>query len=138
MELIKIPNKLLYTVSKEVTDIEKEVFPHLKEMIKIMKENKGVGLSAIQVGIPLRFFIMKGHVIINPVILKRQDKNFNSVEGCLSVDNYIKKVKRYKKIQLKFTNMEGGTEIKTFKKLDAAIVQHEIDHLNGITLNILK
>lgn len=134
-------------VCKEVKVIDKKVIiiaKDLKETLKIQNDPEGVGLAAPQIGENLRIFAMndngKIRVIINPEILeisKEKAKKVKSeekeiMEGCLSLPNYYGPLKRPQKIKIKYLDLDGRIKEEEFKGLSAQIVQHEIDHLNGI------
>jgi peptide deformylase len=70
--------------------------------------------------------------IINPEITKKYGKSKQKWEGCLSLDNVFAKAERYDKVRVKFTDEKGITQEKDFNGLLAHVLQHEIDHLNGI------
>ncbi|MFH1971018.1 MAG: peptide deformylase [Patescibacteria group bacterium] len=134
-------------VCKKVKSIDKKVISiakDLKETLRVQKDPEGVGLAAPQIGENLRIFAMndngKIRVIINPEILeiskektakpKQQEKEI--MEGCLSLPNYYGPLKRPQKVKIKYLEINGTYKEEEFKGLSAQIVQHEIDHLNGI------
>ena len=132
-------------ICKEVKTIDKKVLSiseDLKETLKAQKEPEGVGLAAPQIGENLRIFAMndngKIRIIVNPEIIeiskekktKQQEKEI--MEGCLSLPNYYGPLKRASKIKIKYLDLDGTKKEEEFKGLSAQIVQHEIDHLNGI------
>lgn len=134
-------------VCKKVKAIDKKVISiakDLKETLKVQKDPEGVGLAAPQIGENLRIFAMndngKIRVIINPEILEISKEKANLpkqkekevMEGCLSLPNYYGPLKRPQKIKIKYLDLNGITKVEEFKGLSAQIVQHEIDHLNGI------
>ena len=107
----------------------------------------GVGLAAPQVGLPFRLFIMKptpkSHIqaFINPVIIetgkavkhiKKTPEKDDSLEGCLSIPHIWGPVERAPKLKLQWMDTEGNTQVREFSGFDAIIIQHEIDHLDGI------
>lgn len=106
-----------------------------KDMAAFMLEHKGIGLSACQVGLLYRVFVMKTNPIItcfNPRIVD-EDRHFvNLEEGCLSFPNLIVKIKRSNKIRVRYQLPNGTTETKVFMGITARCFQHELDHLNGI------
>jgi len=132
--------KKVKVVDKKVISITKD----LKETLKAQKEPEGVGLAAPQIGENLRIFAMndngKIRVIINPEILeisKEKPKKEKSdekeiMEGCLSLPNYYGPLKRFQRVKIKYLGLNGTLKEEEFKGLSAQIVQHEIDHLNGI------
>ena len=105
-----------------------------KDMVKTMRENNGYGLSANQVGLPYRMFVMIGepnYACFNPKITAYGDDEITLEEGCLSFPGLIVKVKRPKSIRVRFDTQNGQTEARQFTGMTARIFQHELDHLNG-------
>jgi len=105
-------------------------------LIQIMNDYKGVGLSANQVGIPFRVFVMRSSpenfVCFNPRIVHYGDEMETLEEGCLSFPGVNVKVKRSKHIRVRFQTPSGETTSMTFDGLTARVFQHEMDHLDGI------
>lgn len=100
-----------------------------------MKDNKGVGLAAPQVGINAQFFVTENMVCCNPVITHIPfGKYYHPEEGCLSVPDKRVAVKRARSLILSYQDEQGVGRIKRFQGEEAHIVQHEVDHLNGILL----
>lgn len=106
-----------------------------EKLVRAMVDNSGLGLSAIQLGIPLRVFAMRAQpkhiVLFNPVIVSRSDETTSEYEGCLSFPNLVVKVKRAFEVRVRFRypNQEVITE--KWGGLTARVVQHEMDHLDG-------
>lgn len=150
--MVKDPS--LRAVSKPVQSVDKKItllIKDLKDTLVVQKDPEGIGLAAPQIGKNLRLFIMtegkKLKTIINPEILsfssiKAEKKEVKSktkksmekkiMEGCLSLPHYYGPLERTKLIKLKYLDEKGKERIETFEGLPAQIVQHEIDHLNGI------
>ena len=114
-------------------------------MMDIMLENKGVGLAGPQIAVPLRIFIisMDGtreslKVYINPTVVGITTKPGNSLdstdEGCLSVPGVYTKIRRYKKCTVTATDLDGNEFTEQAEGLYAKCLQHESDHLAGITI----
>ena len=143
LEILKYPHPVLKEVAKEVTkdEINDDLRATIAEMRELMFEAGGVGLAAIQVGIKKRFFIMYDNLeeqnpeiitIINPQIIEQSVKIIDE-EGCLSFPGVSAKVNRATTVKIKALN-EFGDEIEIEKDgFLARCIQHEIDHLNGIT-----
>jgi peptide deformylase len=99
-----------------------------------MDSVKGLGLSAIQIGIPLRVFVMRTDprlVVFNPKVIDYGDAQVEMEEGCLSFPNMVLKVKRPQNIKVQFTFPNGQTDTYKYGDMTARIFQHEIDHLDG-------
>ena len=143
LEILKYHHPVLKEVAKEVTkdEINDNLRATIAEMRELMFEAGGVGLAAIQVGIKKRFFIMYDNLeeqnpeiitIINPQIIEQSGKIIDQ-EGCLSFPGVSAKVNRATTVKIKALN-EFGDEIEIEKDgFLARCIQHEIDHLNGIT-----
>ena len=134
--LIGENNKTLRQKSLPVRRINADARSLIEQMRKVMKQNNGVGLAAIQIGEPTRIIVCeiddKFYTFINPEIIKSFSETSVTEEGCLSLPNMYGEVERPKKISLKAINFDGKKiKIKAFGLL-ARVVQHEIDHLDGI------
>ena len=119
-----------------INTIERDIIP---DMIKAM--GNGVGLAAPQVGINKRFFIMKyqGEIIsvYNPIITFKSKQKKALKEGCLTYPQNIYgtvNIMRPTTVQARFINKEGNEECIRFRGFEAKIFQHELDHLNGLTI----
>jgi peptide deformylase len=139
--IISLPDKRLRTVSKPVTRVDGDVKKLVADMFETMYDAPGVGLAAIQVGVPKRIVTIdatrgeeekKPIVLINPEILWTSDEKTVVEEGCLSIPEYIDEVERPERIKARFTNLEGQTVEVEAEGLFARVLQHEIDHLNGV------
>ena len=134
--LIGENNQTLRQKSLPVRRINADVRSLVEQMKKVIKQNNGVGLAAIQIGEPTRIIICeiddKFYTFINPEIIKSFPETLVMEEGCLSLPNMYGEVERPKKISLKAINFDGKKiKIKAFGLL-ARVIQHEIDHLDGI------
>jgi peptide deformylase len=106
------------------------------DLAETMLYNDGLGLSANQIGLPYRAFAIKAEKIIvcfNPRIVDYSEETIYLEEGCLSYPNLYIKVKRPKKIKIRYVEPNGNTVTKTFNGLTARVALHEYDHLEGIT-----
>ena len=105
------------------------------DLAETMRENDGMGLSANQIGIRTRAFVMRGENIIgifNPRVVDATTETVMLEEGCLSYPNLFVKIKRPKSIKVRFTTPGGETTTKTFTGMTARVFLHELDHLDGI------
>ena len=121
---------------------DKEQFEH--DMIRLMLDEKGMGLAANQIGITKRFFAI-GHdsfdtfqkhaIIWNPQVINSSEENVIDVEGCLSFKNIFVKVERPKIIEVQYETTQGETKTAKLDGMESKCFQHELDHLDGITFN---
>lgn len=146
VEIAKIPNKILAKKMEKVAvaDIKNGLYKELiSDIRKAMVENSGVGLAANQVGKDLSIFVIDQKlaeennvpdVFINPEITEYSKETDEIEEGCLSIPDYWVPIKRAKKIKIKAVD-ENGNKMK-FKARGflARVLQHETDHLNGLTI----
>ena len=121
---------------------DKQKFEH--DMIKVMLEEKGMGLAANQIGITKRFFAIghdtfdtfaKSAIIMNPQIIKFSDEKVFDIEGCLSFKRIWLKVERPKVIEVQYETAQGKTRFAKLQGMESKCFQHELDHLDGITFN---
>ncbi len=140
LRIVPYPHPALRHESRPVARIDDALRATVREMFGLMYEANGIGLAANQVGIPLRFFILnltadpeqpdEERVFINPEILKRHSSAENE-EGCLSLPGLYAKVRRARKIKVRYYDLAGEpVEIEADDLLGRAI-QHETDHLDG-------
>lgn len=140
MKILTIPERSLFEKSEEVTEINSELRLAIKEMADLLIERTGLGLSAPQVGINKRFFIAMHpswpayRVFINPEITAIMGRRVNGLEGCLSIPGIVLPVTRYEKIRISYFELDGTEYIQEYKGDIARILQHEMDHLNGILI----
>lgn len=110
----------------------------VEDMIETMVSAKGVGIAAPQVGVGWRIFAMETAdgpaVLVNPVIVPRSKKTTVDVEGCLSCPGKEVRVERLKEIDVSAKNLNGDSLKFTVKDWLARVVQHEVDHLDGILI----
>ena len=135
------PNKLLRQVSKPVEKVGREEQKLMDDMLETMYAANGIGLAAIQIGIPKRIIVMdisksdenkKPMFFVNPII-KNKDKELSIYEeGCLSVPNYFAEIERPKKCDVEYLDYNGNKKILNAEGLFATCIQHEMDHLEGI------
>lgn len=135
-EVILYPSKTLLTNCDGVKDITEEIIQTVYDMFWTMKLNKGIGIAAPQIGKLFRIIIInitEPVVMINPVIFKNSGK-VTVNEGCLSMPGYFQDMKRYETIDVAYMDLDGNANVITASGMQAAAIQHEVDHLNGKTL----
>ncbi len=130
-------NPILRKASPKQGKITKKTLKLLKDMKDSMIATNGVGIAAPQVGVNVQMAhitIDKDKVfpIINPKILEKSKKTNTDTEGCLSLPGVWGPVERANEVTLKFTDLSGKECVMKFKDFEARVVQHEVDHLNGI------
>ena len=133
----KIGDPVLRETSSSVGEINRSVLGLVSDMLDTLENEGGVGLAAPQIGITKRVIIVryedKVETYINPEIEVLENKKFEDDEGCLSIYSIQGfQVKRYPKIKIRATNLKGNTEEFIAEDLLARVIQHEVDHLNGI------
>jgi peptide deformylase len=139
--IITEPNKLLRQISKPVEVVGKEEKKLMDDMLDTMYAAKGIGLAAIQIGIPKRIIVMdlskdgekkEPRYFVNPVIKKRDSLKATYEEGCLSVPNQFAEIDRPSKCDVEYLDYDGKKKLLKAEGLLATCIQHEMDHLEGI------
>ncbi len=135
-KIVTLGNKTLRKISKPVVDFDQSLFELLDDMKTTMLEKRGVGISAVQVGVLRRAIVIQLDddeflEIINPEIIKTRGK-VNESEGCLSVPGFYCDVERPKYVKISAYNRNGEPFVFEAKDYIARCVCHEIDHLNGV------
>jgi len=105
-----------------------------QELVKMMHESGGIGLSAPQVGVPHRIFAMRGNpnfVCFNPRIVMKSEDSVMLEETCMSYPQLLIKIKRPQHIRVRFQTPNGETRTEQFTGLTARVFQHEMEHLDG-------
>ncbi len=135
------PNKILRQVSKSVEKVGQAERQLMDDMLDTMYHANGIGLAAIQIGVPKRIIVMdlskkeeekKPMYFVNPVI-KNKNQNFSKYEeGCLSVPNQFAEIERPKTCEVEYLDYDGEKKIIKAEGLLATCIQHEMDHLQGI------
>ena len=139
--IITEPNPLLRQISKPVDKVSDEERLLMDDMLETMYAANGIGLAAIQIGIPKRIIVMdickeenkkEPRYFVNPVIKNKDILKSTYEEGCLSVPNQFAEVDRPKKCDLEYLDYNGEKKVLKAEGLLATCIQHEIDHLEGI------
>lgn len=139
--LVIIPDTKLRLISEPVKEITGEIRQLADDMLETMYDAPGVGLAAIQIGVPVRMVTMdvsksedehQPMVLINPEIVWASEEKRVYEEGCLSIPEYYEEVERPDRVRFRYLNLQGETIEQDADGLLATCVQHEIDHLNGV------
>ena len=144
LEIIPLPDRKLRLVSDPLQRIDDDLRRFADQMLETMYEAPGIGLAAIQVGVPRRMLVLdvaqredetaerEPMVMINPEILKFSDESVVREEGCLSIPEYYAEVERPAELRVRFLDRDGKPQEIEAKGVLATCIQHEIDHLNGV------
>lgn len=128
---------MLRTVASEVTDIDERLVKLADDMLATMYAEPGIGLAAPQVGVQRRLFVYDigngPQTIINPVITE-SDGEWGYVEGCLSVPGLSWEIVRPKQVHVTGRDLDGNEVSLEADELLARLIQHELDHLDGVLL----
>ena len=135
------PNKLLRQVSKPVDQVGPDEKKLMDDMLETMYAANGIGLAAIQIGVPKRIIVMdiskdekkkEPRYFVNPVIKNKNPVSATYEEGCLSVPNQFAEIDRPKECEVEYLDYNGQKKTLNAEGLLATCIQHEMDHLEGI------
>jgi len=140
-DIIILPDKRLRKVSKPVAGIDEDIRALVADMFETMYDAPGIGLAAIQLGVPARVVTMdlsrkEDHsepaVFINPEIVWSSEERSIYEEGCLSIPDIHEDVERPARVKVKYLDLDGKAHEEDAEGLFATCIQHEVDHLNGV------
>ena len=140
-DIIILPDKRLRLISLPAKAIDSELRHLVEDMFETMYEAPGIGLAAIQIGVPRRVIVMdlakkeepkEQRVFVNPQVLWRSDEKSTYEEGCLSIPEFYEEVERPSKVRVRFLDLTGAEQELEASGLLATCLQHEIDHLDGV------
>ena len=140
-KILTEPNQILRQISKPVENVGKEEQQIMNDMLETMYAANGIGLAAIQIGIPKRIIVMdiskdenkrEPMYFVNPVIKNKDAQKSTYEEGCLSVPNQFAEIERPNGCEVEYLDYEGKKKILKADGLLATCIQHEMDHLEGI------
>ena len=140
-KILTEPNKFLRQVSKKVDEVSNVERTLMDDMLETMYHANGIGLAAIQVGVPKRIIVIDLEkkenknmplFFVNPVIIKKNEKLATYEEGCLSVPDQFAEIDRPNKCTVEYLDYNGKRKILDADGLLATCIQHEMDHLEGI------
>ena len=140
-DILILPDKRLRLKSEPVGAIDKTIRALVDDMFATMYDAPGIGLAAIQIGVPKRVVTMDlakkdepkaPQVFINPEVTWKSDETAVYEEGCLSIPEYYEEVERPNAVKVKFLDLAGKPREIEASGLLATCLQHEIDHINGV------
>lgn len=141
LDIITLPDPMLRLVSAPVERVDDDLKRFLDDMLETMYDAPGIGLAAIQVGVPRRVVTIdvsgrddearKPHFFINPEILSSSEERSIYEEGCLSIPDYYAEVERPATVRVRYLDRDGKLNELEADGLLATCIQHEVDHLDG-------
>ena len=140
-QILTEPNKILRQKSLPVESVDKDIQILMDDMLATMYAAPGIGLAAIQVGIPKRVIVLdiekkegekKPIFLVNPEIIEKSENKSTYEEGCLSVPGQFAEIDRPEKCHVKYLDYHGEKKEIKAEGMLATCIQHEIDHLEGI------
>ena len=140
-EILVVPNPVLKQVSQPVAKVDDELRALMDDMLETMYDAPGIGLAAIQIGVPKRVIVMDiagpddpkaPRYYVNPEIVWSSEETAPYEEGCLSIPDIYDEVERPARVKLKYLNYQGEEVVEDAEGLFAVCIQHEMDHLEGV------
>lgn len=142
-EIITIPAPVLRENCKTIEEVTPELTALMDDMLATMYDAPGVGLAAPQINLPIRLIVMDAAqrdeepnrnpiIMINPEIVESSDEISTYEEGCLSIPEYFAEVERPAWVRVTYRDQHGKPQEQKCENFLATVVQHEIDHLNGV------
>jgi peptide deformylase len=140
-DIITLPDPKLRLISKPLERVDDDLRRLIDDMLATMYEAPGIGLAAIQIAEPVRLLVVDPSpkegprdpiALVNPEILWSSEERSTYEEGCLSIPEYYEEVERPASVRVKYVDRDGVTQERLAEGLLATVLQHEIDHLNGV------
>jgi peptide deformylase len=140
-EILVVPDPVLKLVSQPVEKVDDELRALMDDMLETMYDAPGIGLAAIQIGVPKRVIVMDiagpddpkaPRYYVNPEIVWASEETAPYEEGCLSIPDIYDEVERPARVKLKYLNYQGEEVVEDAEGLFAVCIQHEMDHLEGV------
>ena len=140
-DIITLPDPKLRLISKPIERVDNDLRRLIDDMQQTMYEAPGIGLAAIQIAEPIRLLVVdispkEGPrdpiALVNPEILWSSDERSVYEEGCLSIPEYYEEIERPSSVRVAYVDRDGKQHELQAEGLLATVLQHEIDHLNGV------
>ena len=140
-DIITLPDPKLRLVSKPIERVDDDLRRLMDDMLATMYEAPGIGLAAIQIAEPIRLLVVDPApkdaprapmCLVNPEVVWSSDERNTYEEGCLSIPEYYEEVERPASVRVRYVDREGKAQEQRAEGLLATVLQHEIDHLNGV------
>ena len=141
LPILTLPDPVLRKKAKPVERVDAELRRFMDDMLATMYDAPGIGLAALQVGVLRRLIVMDPAkdeapksplVMINPQILERSEEMRTHEEGCLSIPDFTAEIERPARTRVSYIDREGKKREAELEGIWSTLVQHEIDHLNGV------
>jgi peptide deformylase len=141
LHIRKYGDPILRQKTKTVEHFDQQLQKNAADMIETMQAASGIGLAANQVGLDVALCVVdlglvdesaKPRAFVNPVVLGTKGNSTPHEEGCLSIPEVTDQVDRPERVRLKFQDLDGSPHEQDFEGMIARVLQHEIDHLNGL------
>jgi peptide deformylase len=141
LDLVKAPDSRLKLISEPVAEVDSKLRRFLSDMVETMYAENGIGLAAIQVGVPKRIAVIdldpggpnsKPIYLVNPRIIEASEEVSTYHEGCLSVPEVWDDIERAARLTVEYTDESAVRQVVKAEGLFATCLQHEIDHINGL------
>lgn len=141
LPIITIPDPVLRKKAASIERVDAALLKLAEDMLATMYDAPGIGLAAPQIGIPRRLIVMDPSrdeepkqplIMVNPVILERGSELRSHEEGCLSIPDVTAEIERPAMTRVSYIDEAGKAQEKTLEGIWSTLVQHEIDHLNGV------
>ena len=141
LQILEYPDPRLRKKAEPVTDFGSELQTQINDMLETMYNAPGIGLAAIQIGVPKRIIVMdisadktkkEPRYFVNPVIMNKDSIKNTHEEGCLSVPDQFAEIDRPSKCEVEYLDYNGKKQLLKADGLLATCIQHEMDHLEGI------
>ena len=138
--ILTVPDPVLKQVSEPVDAVTDETRALMDDMLETMYAAPGIGLAAVQIGVPVRVIVMDlakegeppaPRYFVNPELLEFEGEKQAYEEGCLSVPDFFDEVERPKRVKLRYLNYQGELVEEWAEGMYAVCIQHEMDHLEG-------
>jgi peptide deformylase len=140
-EILVVPHPVLKQISTAVETVDDELRALMDDMLETMYAAPGIGLAAVQIGVPKRVIVMdlarpeepkQPRYFVNPEILWRSEETQPYEEGCLSVPDIYDEVERPARVKLRYLDYDGKLVEEDAEGMYAVCIQHEMDHLEGV------
>jgi peptide deformylase len=139
-QIRQYPDPVLRLEAQEVEEFDSDLTQLVERMLRLMRDARGVGLAANQVGVLRRVFVIQvdeeeePRALVNPVVAERSEESEEDDEGCLSLQGVVVPVERALLVRLEARDPEGKPVSVELEGLPARVAQHELDHLDGVLI----